>query len=73
MQGTVSSKGQLVIPAKIRRKARLSPGMRVRFEIIKGGIAIYPEFADDIDGTRSLPAGLNPPPGFDLDDDPKTP
>lgn len=61
--GTVTSKGQLVIPAEMRRAARIEKGTRVRFEHIKGGIAIYPE-QDPIDyycgilGGRGLPEDI---------------
>lgn len=67
MTGTVTSKGQLVIPAEIRRSAKISAGTRVRFEYIKGGIAIYPEYADDIERARGLLAGLNLPPDIRRD------
>jgi AbrB family looped-hinge helix DNA binding protein len=61
MIGTVTSKGQLVIPAEIRRSAKISAGTRVRFESIRGGIAIYPQYAEDIERARGLLAGLGLP------------
>jgi len=48
-EGVVTSKGQLVIPAKLRRTLRIGRGTRVRFERIQGGIGIYPEHEHDID------------------------
>jgi AbrB family looped-hinge helix DNA binding protein len=67
MVGTVTSKGQLVIPAEIRRSAKISTGTRVRFEYIKGGIAIYPQYADDVERAKGLLAGLNLPPDIERD------
>lgn len=67
MRGTVTSKGQLVIPAKIRQSARISPGTKVRFERIKGGIAIYPEYADDIDRVCGIAAGPEMPANIERD------
>jgi len=69
MEGTVTSKGQLVIPAKIRRSARISPGTKVRFERIKGGIAIYPNYADDIDRVCGIAAGPDMPPDVERDEE----
>lgn len=48
-EGTVTSKGQLVIPASLRRTLRMGRGTRVRFERIHGGIGIYPQREHDID------------------------
>jgi len=67
MVGTVTSKGQLVIPAEIRRSAKISTGTRVRFEYIKGGIAIYPQYADDVERAKGLLAGLRLPPDIERD------
>jgi AbrB family looped-hinge helix DNA binding protein len=67
MRGTVTSKGQLVIPAAIRRSAKISAGTRVRFESIRGGIAIYPQFADDVERAKGLLAGENLPPDIERD------
>lgn len=67
MVGKVTSKGQLVIPAEIRRRAKISPGTRVRFEYIRGGVAIYPEYADDVERAMNLLAGFNLPPDIERD------
>jgi AbrB family looped-hinge helix DNA binding protein len=40
--GTISSKGQLVIPAELRKKYRLKAGSRVAFEDVGGEIRIKP-------------------------------
>jgi AbrB family looped-hinge helix DNA binding protein len=55
--GTVTSMGPLVIPAEMRRAARIDKGTRVRFEYIKGGIAIYPDRRDAIDHYHGILAG----------------
>ncbi|MGD1030470.1 MAG: AbrB/MazE/SpoVT family DNA-binding domain-containing protein [Opitutaceae bacterium] len=38
METTLSSKGQLVLPAEVRRKLRLSKGERMNVEIREGGV-----------------------------------
>ena len=48
-EGVVTSKGQLVIPARLRHTLRIGRGTRVRFERIHGGIGIYPQREHDID------------------------
>jgi len=40
---TISSKGQLVIPASLRRKYKLKSGTRVSFEEVDGKITISPD------------------------------
>lgn len=65
----VTSKGQLVIPAKLRRVFRIGQGTRVRFEAIRGGIAIYPKREDDIDRYRGILADLGLPPDLERDSD----
>lgn len=69
MEGKITSKGQLVIPAEIRRSAHISAGTRVTFKRIKGGIAIYPKYADDIDKACGMLAGLGLPPDIERDED----
>jgi AbrB family looped-hinge helix DNA binding protein len=60
-EGVVTSKGQLVIPAELRRVFKIGQGTRVRFERIQGGIAIYPKHEDDIDRLCGILAGLGLP------------
>jgi AbrB family looped-hinge helix DNA binding protein len=67
-EGMVTSKGQLVIPAELRRACRIGRGTRVRFERIKGGIAIYPKYADGIDKAYGILAGYNLPENIERDD-----
>ena len=65
----VTSKGQLVIPAKLRRAYRIEPGTRVRFERIPGGIAIYPNYRDAIQYYCGILAGLGLPPDIEHEQD----
>ena len=69
LEGTVTSKGQLVIPAKLRRALRIGAGTRVRFQRIKGGIAVYPKQFDDIDRLCGILAGLGLPPDIEKEPD----
>ena len=69
LEGTVTSKGQLVIPAKLRRDLRIGAGTRVRFQRIKGGIAIYPKQFDDIERLHGILAGLGLPPDIEREPD----
>jgi AbrB family looped-hinge helix DNA binding protein len=68
-KGIVTSKGQLVIPAELRRQLRIRKGTRVRFERIKGGIAIYPDYEAEIDRLCGILAGYNLPPDIERDPD----
>jgi AbrB family looped-hinge helix DNA binding protein len=61
VEGVVTSKGQLVIPARLRRTLRIGRGTRVRFERIQGGIGIYPQRGHDIDRFRGILAGAGLP------------
>jgi AbrB family looped-hinge helix DNA binding protein len=69
LEGKVTSKGQLVIPAKLRRDLRIGAGTRVRFKRIKGGIAIYPKQFEDIDRFHGIFAGLGLPPDIEKEPD----
>ena len=65
LEGKVTSKGQLVIPAKLRRELRIGTGTRVRFERIRGGLAVYPKQAEEIDRLCGILAGLGLPPDIE--------
>lgn len=69
VEGTVTSKGQLVIPAELRRSLRIGRGTRVRFEPIKGGVAIYPQHEDAIEHFKGILAGLGLPPDLERESD----
>ena len=51
---TVSSKGQLVIPAALRRKYKLKAGTRVSVSDEKGSIKITPTSIDEILALRGI-------------------
>jgi len=69
LEGTVTSKGQLVIPAQLRRSLRIGRGTRVRFEPIDGGIAIYPQRGDAVERFKGIFAGLGLPADLERDPD----
>ncbi len=52
--GYVTSKGQLVIPSKLRRKFGIKPGTRVNFFEEKDGIKIIPVTSDIIDANKGF-------------------
>lgn len=54
---TVTTKGQITIPADVRRRLGLEPGDRVEFVEMEGGFAIKPA----IDDVRSLKGLLRRP------------
>ncbi|MFZ0314662.1 MAG: AbrB/MazE/SpoVT family DNA-binding domain-containing protein [Candidatus Korobacteraceae bacterium] len=60
-EGIVTSKGQLVIPAALRRTLRIGRGTHVRFERIHGGIGIYPQREHEIDRFRGILADAGLP------------
>jgi len=68
-EGIISSKGQLVIPAELRRELRIGRGMRVRFKRIRGGIAIHPQYGDHIRRYHGIFAGLGLPPDIEREPD----
>ena len=69
LEGTVTSKGQLVIPAKLRRALKIGAGTRVQFKRIKGGIAVYPRQFEDIDRLCGILSGLGLPPDIEKEPD----
>lgn len=69
LEGKVTSKGQLVIPAKLRRDLKIGAGTRVQFKRIKGGIALYPKQFEDIDRFHGIFAGLGLPPDIEKEPD----
>jgi len=71
IEGVVTSKGQLVIPAKLRRAFNIRKGTKVRFERIRGGIAIYPRSGvfDSIERFHGILGGLGLPPDIEKEPD----
>ena len=68
-EGTVTSKGQLVIPAELRRKHGITAGTRVRFEDTERGIVLRPVSEDSIDRLFGIAKGLGLPPNVERDPD----
>ena len=52
--GFVTSKGQLVIPSKMRRKFGIKPGTRVNFFEEEDGIKIIPVTPEVIDANKGF-------------------
>lgn len=52
MRSTITSRGQTVIPAAIRRRFRLSPADRLEWIIDDNGIRIIPVKADPVAAFR---------------------
>ncbi|MCL4549432.1 MAG: AbrB/MazE/SpoVT family DNA-binding domain-containing protein [Bacteroidetes bacterium] len=52
--GFVTSKGQLVIPSKMRRRFGIKPGTRVNFFEEEDGIKIIPTTAELIDANKGF-------------------
>ncbi len=67
LEGRVTSKGQLVIPSKLRKQYKIGAGTRVRFVPLDNGIGVYPKYADAIDSVRGMFAGLGLPPDIHRD------
>ena len=65
----VTSKGQLVTPAKLRRALGIEKGTRVRFARIRGGIAVYPKQFGAIKRFRGIFADLAWPPDLEREPD----
>lgn len=57
----MTSKGQLVIPAELRRRHFIRNGTRVRFEEVEGGILIRPITKEYIASLRGMLAGRGLP------------
>ncbi len=51
---TVTSKGQIVIPAELRRKLRIKPGTRVAFQEENGHLVLQPITDEFIDSLRGI-------------------
>lgn len=57
----VTSKGQLVIPAAIRRRYRIGKGTEIRIEEVPGGLLLRPVTEDAIDRVCGILAGKGLP------------
>lgn len=58
--GIVTRKGQVTLPADIRRALKLQKGDRVAFRIEDGEVRVRPARATLADGYRSIPALAQP-------------
>ncbi len=54
---TVSSKGWVVIPAKLRKKIGLKPGMKIQVTETAGKIVLTPHAEDSVDYLYGILAG----------------
>jgi AbrB family looped-hinge helix DNA binding protein len=68
-EGVVTSKGQLVIPAELRRKHGIKSGTRVRFEETERGIVVHPISEDTINRLFGIAKELGLPPKVERDPD----
>lgn len=53
MQATVSSKYQITIPAKLRRKFHLKPGMKLVFDEKAHDLRAKPQYEFDVEAMRA--------------------
>ena len=64
MQVTVSSKYQITIPAKLRKKFHLKPGMKLLFDEQASDLRAKPKYDFDVEAMRgALGAAKNFEPG----------
>jgi AbrB family looped-hinge helix DNA binding protein len=68
-EGKVSSKGQIVIPAELRRRYGMKNGTSVRYESVREGILIKPITESAIRQARGILAGKGLPPNVDKEPD----
>lgn len=65
----VTSKGQLVIPAPIRKRYRIAQGTEIRFEELDNGILLKPITDQSIDRVRGILEGYDLPDELERDPD----
>ena len=68
-EGVVTSRGQLVIPAGLRRHYNIGTGTRIRFENTRMGILIRPITDEYIDSVKGILSDANLPPDVERDPD----
>lgn len=66
-RGTVSSKGQLIIPSELRKKLGIRTGTEVEFSIHQEGILLKPVTESAIDEAYGILAGKGLPDRVDRD------
>jgi AbrB family looped-hinge helix DNA binding protein len=57
MRSTITSRGQTVIPAEIRRRFQLDPSKKLEWIVDHDGIKVVPVTADPIDAFRGRGKG----------------
>lgn len=57
MRSTITSRGQTVIPAEIRRRFQLDPSKKLEWIVDRNGIKVVPVKADPIDAFRGRGRG----------------
>jgi AbrB family looped-hinge helix DNA binding protein len=57
MDAILSQKGWVVIPAELRKKYGLKPGMRLQFVDYGGMLALIPEVANVVEATAGMLKG----------------
>lgn len=57
MRSTITSRGQTVIPAEIRRRFKLDPSKKLEWIVDHNGIKVVPVKADPIDAFRGQGKG----------------
>lgn len=57
MRSTITSRGQTVIPAEIRRRFQLDPSKKLEWIVDHNGIKVVPVKADPIDAFRGQGKG----------------
>jgi len=67
-EGVVTSRGQLVIPAELRRQYNIGEGTRVRFENTGLGILVRPVTDEYIDSVKGMLSDAKLP--LDIERDP---
>jgi len=57
MRSTITSRGQTVIPAEIRRRFKLDPSKKLEWIVDDNGIKVVPVKADPVDAFRGRGKG----------------
>ena len=57
MESTITSRGQTVVPAEIRKKFGLGPSHRLQWVVVDQGIQVVPILADPIAAFRGSGKG----------------
>lgn len=69
LEATVTSKGQFVLPAAIRRRYHIRKGTRIRIEEVDRGILLRPITDQSIEKVRGMFAGMGLPEDIEKEPD----